>query len=88
MIPTLLATVAIFALAMLGLGVGVLLANKPIRGSCGGLAVRDAEGELLNCASCPVREELAAEQGIVSGALAPKDCREMAGDACPVEKAR
>lgn len=79
------ATMGLFALAMVGIGVGVLLANKPIRGSCGGLAVRDADGELLNCADCPVRQE-AEESG------APlQECEDrMAGlpADCPADRQR
>lgn len=47
MTTTLLA-VGIFALAALGLGVGVLLRRAPIQGSCGGVACRKDLG--LDCA--------------------------------------
>jgi hypothetical protein len=61
MTPTLwllVASFVIFALAMLAIGIGVLLGGRPVRGSCGGAAIRDARGELLNCSACPARERL------------------------------
>lgn len=69
-------TLVVFALAMAGIGLGVMLVGKPIRGSCGGLEVRDAEGELLNCGSCPVRERLGLEGG---EPLTPAECRARQG---------
>lgn len=36
LLETLVATVAVFALAMLALGVGRLTGRPPLRGSCGG----------------------------------------------------
>ncbi len=47
---TLLATLLIFALAMLGLGLGLLFRRAPLAGSCGGLACRNA------CHACPRRK--------------------------------
>jgi len=42
----------VVALAVLGLAVGVILRNRPIRGSCGGLAnLRDNDGNLM-CEAC------------------------------------
>jgi hypothetical protein len=45
---TLLFTVAILALVMLGLAVGVIAGRKPIQGSCGGLSAASRE----NCPVC------------------------------------
>jgi hypothetical protein len=50
----LLAIVAI-GLVMLAMAVGVLLSGRCLRGSCGGPAVLDGDGESLTCAGCPNR---------------------------------
>ncbi len=39
-----LVTLAVFALAMVAMGIGALLGGRRLRGSCGGLAV-DCNGE-------------------------------------------
>ena len=44
---TVLFTLAIFVLAMTGLGLGLLFHRAPIKGSCGGLACQNA------CHACP-----------------------------------
>jgi hypothetical protein len=50
--PTFLITIAVFALALTGMAIGVILSNKCIKGSCGGLAnMRDAEGRSI-CEAC------------------------------------
>jgi hypothetical protein len=49
---TFLATFAIFALAILGMAVGVLAGRRCLQGSCGGLAgLKDERGNSL-CESC------------------------------------
>ncbi|WP_112313378.1 (Na+)-NQR maturation NqrM [Pseudogemmobacter bohemicus] len=47
---TLVFTLLIFALAMLGLSLGVMFRRTPIRGSCGGLACQNA------CHACPKKK--------------------------------
>lgn len=47
-----LITLAIFAIALLAMSVGVLVSNRRIKGSCGGLAgFRDSEGRPV-CDAC------------------------------------
>jgi hypothetical protein len=52
MINTILIAIGVFALAILGLGLGVLLSKKPLRGSCGGLGALRAFLNLAPCESC------------------------------------
>ncbi len=49
---TVVITVVIFALALLGMAVGVILGERSIKGSCGGLSgMKDSNGKIL-CDSC------------------------------------
>ena len=41
-----------FAIIMLAMAVGVILSNRPLRGSCGGPAVLDPEGNPMTCPDC------------------------------------
>ena len=43
------------------MAVGVIFKGRCLRGSCGGLAVYDADGDMLNCKHCPVRKEHEAQ---------------------------
>ena len=45
-------TLAVFALAMIGMGVGVLLGGRRLRGSCGGLGVDCDDERRANCRYC------------------------------------
>ena len=47
-----IATAVVFALAMAGMAIGVLISNRRLKGSCGGLAGLDPESP---CQSCGVR---------------------------------
>ncbi|WP_198947703.1 hypothetical protein [Haematobacter missouriensis] len=47
---TLIFTLMIFGLAMLGLGLGLFFRRASLRGSCGGLACQNA------CHTCPRRQ--------------------------------
>lgn len=49
---TILLAIAIFALAVAGLALGVFFGGAPIKGSCGGLACI----EKADCAACPHRD--------------------------------
>ena len=43
---------AVFAMAIAGMAIGVILSNRRLRGSCGGLAnMRDSQGKTL-CEAC------------------------------------
>ena len=57
----LLLPLAFFALVMLVMSVGVILSGRCLRGSCGGPAVLDGNGEPITCATCPNRERLLEE---------------------------
>lgn len=52
-----LITVAVMALAMAGMAVGVMFSNKCLRGSCGGPEVLGPDGESLTCDTCPLKEK-------------------------------
>ena len=56
-LPLILIVVALFALVMLGMAVGVLVQGKCLRGSCGGPDILDGNGESILCATCPNRED-------------------------------
>ena len=54
--------VVVFMAVIMGvMAVGVILQGKCLRGSCGGQAIYDAHGDMLNCDSCPVREDCEPE---------------------------
>lgn len=49
---TFLITLAVFLIALTGMAVGVILSNRKIKGSCGGLAgMKDSAGNSV-CDSC------------------------------------
>ncbi len=54
---TLLLTLAVFALAMLVMAIGVIARRPCLRGSCGGPDVLAPDGEPLTCATCPNRKK-------------------------------
>ena len=40
----------IFAVALTGMAIGVILSNRRLKGSCGGLAnMKDAQGNTMRC---------------------------------------
>ena len=53
---TLLLTLAVFAVAMLIMAIGVIMRRPCLRGSCGGPEVLSPDGEPLTCATCPNRK--------------------------------
>ena len=54
---TLLLTLAVFAVAMLIMAIGVIMRRPCLRGSCGGPEVLSPDGEPLTCATCPNRKK-------------------------------
>ena len=57
MMATLLLTLAVFAIAMLIMAIGVIMRRPCLRGSCGGPGVLGPDGEPLTCATCPNRKK-------------------------------
>ena len=51
-----LVTIAVFALVMVLMGVGVMLQGKCIKGTCGGEETYGPDGEELLCDTCPKRD--------------------------------
>jgi hypothetical protein len=49
---TIILSIGIFGLAIMGLSIGVIIANSPLRGSCGGSEHLDLDG----CGSCSKKE--------------------------------
>ena len=54
---TMLLTVAIFAIVMVSMAIGVIMRRPCLRGSCGGPEVLTSDGEPLTCATCPNRKK-------------------------------
>ncbi len=47
-------TLVAFALALVGMSLGVIFSDRRIRGSCGGLShLRDKHGKKMACDACP-----------------------------------
>lgn len=57
----LIITCAVIGVVMLIMAVGVIFSGRCIQGSCGGELLYGPNGELLNCESCPARDECKAE---------------------------
>lgn len=49
MLTTVLAAIVVFALLFAGMAVGVIFSNKPIKGSCGGMANLGIAGDCEIC---------------------------------------
>lgn len=57
MVATILAAIGIFALAIIGMAVGVIFSNRTIKGSCGGLANMSGNDGKSICELCTVPAE-------------------------------
>jgi hypothetical protein len=62
LLPMFLVVLALLALGMLGMAIGVIFKRPCLRGSCGGPALHTASGEKISCASCPNRKRGAADR--------------------------
>lgn len=52
-----LLTLFFLSIVIAAMAVGYIFQGKCLAGSCGGRALYDAQGEMLNCDSCPVRKQ-------------------------------
>lgn len=50
-------TTFFFSIVVAAMAVGYIFQGKCLAGSCGGRAIYDSEGEMLNCETCPVRKQ-------------------------------
>ena len=57
MMTVIFLSIAVFAIAMLIMAVGVIFKRPCLRGSCGGPDILNADGEPLTCATCPNRDK-------------------------------
>ncbi|MCC7327684.1 MAG: hypothetical protein IT521_12880 [Burkholderiales bacterium] len=55
LLATFLLALALFAVGMLAMAIGVIFRRPCLRGSCGGPEVTSTSGERLSCAACPNR---------------------------------
>ena len=53
----LLITFCVFAISVALMAIGYILSGRCIKGSCGGEALYDTDGEMINCDTCPARKE-------------------------------
>lgn len=56
-----LLTILFFSIVVAAMAVGYIFQGKCLSGSCGGREIYDAQGELLNCDTCPVRKQREAD---------------------------
>lgn len=74
-----LITIALFAIIMLVMSIGVIFSGRCLRGSCGGSEdVIGPDGEPIRCSTCPKRKEDAARAAMRAQAahdafLEPRD---------------
>ena len=56
-----LLTIFFFSIVVAAMAVGYVFQGKCLSGSCGGQAIYDSQGEMLNCDTCPVRKQREAD---------------------------
>lgn len=66
-----LGSLCIFLFAIAIMSLGVIFGNKRIRGSCGGVALIDSNGESLTCDTCPNRSKNQCEREESAGSPRP-----------------
>jgi hypothetical protein len=59
-------SIALVGIAVLAMAVGPIFKRKCLRGSCGGPAILDANGEPITCNDCPNRSKPLANGGAAS----------------------
>ena len=50
--PTFVAALLVFSIAVIGMAVGAIFANKPVKGSCGGLSAMSGSDDSSECGVC------------------------------------
>jgi hypothetical protein len=50
---TVLTTIVLFALLLVGMSLGIILSNRKLKGTCGGESVRGPDGLPMLCGACP-----------------------------------
>ncbi|RLK51421.1 hypothetical protein DFR31_1357 [Alkalispirillum mobile] len=55
MLITIIVAIVLFALLFAAMAIGVILANKPVRGSCGGIGARGGRADCEICGGDPER---------------------------------
>lgn len=55
MLTTIIVAIVLFALLFAAMAIGVILANKPVRGSCGGIGARGTRTDCEICGGDPKR---------------------------------
>jgi hypothetical protein len=59
-LPVFVVALGAIAIAVSAMAIGVMFKRPCLRGSCGGSAVRGANGDSLSCNACPNRHRRAA----------------------------
>jgi hypothetical protein len=53
---TVLATIALFALLIAGMSIGIIIADRSLKGTCGGDPARGPDGLPMLCGTCPKKQ--------------------------------
>jgi uncharacterized protein len=65
MLTTVIAAIVLFVLLFSAMAIGVILANKPVKGSCGGLGASGLNANCKICGGNPERcDEYKAEKSV------------------------